>query len=144
LWNGQTACSRRTILKTKSQIRPQLDSIWARSPRMPEKYVPFSIPTAITHLLHVHPSRRRDLLEPERFSIDPDLPSEEYHDRFGNHRGRVLAPAGRVRFRNEAVIRDSGNLILSHRMHCSSMSVTFPLTSWSFFCRAAIARWIAN
>src|SRR6202035_480128 len=70
----------------------------------------FSVPTAVTHLLHVHPSRRRDLLEPERFQIDPDLPSEEYHDRFGNHRGRILAPTGRVRFRNEAVIRDSGEL----------------------------------
>jgi transglutaminase-like putative cysteine protease len=70
----------------------------------------FSVPTAVTHLLHVHASRRRDLLDPERFLIDPDLPSEEYHDRFGNHRGRILAPAGRVRFRNEAVIRDSGEL----------------------------------
>jgi transglutaminase-like putative cysteine protease len=70
----------------------------------------FSVPTAVTHLLHVHGSRRRDLLEPEHFLIDPDLPSEEYHDRFGNHRGRILAPAGRVRFRNEAVIRDSGEL----------------------------------
>jgi transglutaminase-like putative cysteine protease len=68
----------------------------------------YSFPTAVIDLLHVHPSRRSDLLAPERFTTDPELPVEEYYDRFGNHRGRVLAPPGRLRFTNEAVIRDSG------------------------------------
>jgi len=70
----------------------------------------FSFPTAVIHLLHVHPSRRSDLIEPESVVIDPDLPVEEYYDRFGNHRGRILVPAGRVRLASEAVIRDSGEL----------------------------------
>ena len=60
------------------------------------------------HLLHVHPSRRSDLVEPERLETYPDLPVEEYYDRFGNHRGRICAPPGPVRLFSEAVIRDSG------------------------------------
>src|SRR5271165_1264392 len=68
----------------------------------------FPIPTAVIHLLHVHPSRRSDLVEPERFRTEPALPLEEYYDNFGNHRGRLRAPAGSVRFLSEAVIRDSG------------------------------------
>jgi transglutaminase-like putative cysteine protease len=70
----------------------------------------FPFPTAVIHLLHVHPSRMPDLVKPERFATDPDLHVEEYYDRFGNHRGRVYAPAGSVRFSSEAVIRDSGEL----------------------------------
>jgi len=70
----------------------------------------FAFPTAVIHLLHVHPSRRSHLVEPERFRTDPDLPVEEYYDRFGNHRGRIYAPAGSLRLSSEAVIRDSGQL----------------------------------
>src|ERR1700692_3525299 len=70
----------------------------------------FPFPTAMIHLLHVHPSRRPDLQEPERLTTDPGLPVEEYYDHFGNHRGRIRLPAGRVRFSSEAVIRDSGEL----------------------------------
>jgi transglutaminase-like putative cysteine protease len=70
----------------------------------------FASPTAVIHLLHVHPSRRSHLVEPERFETDPDLPLEEYYDRFGNHRGRIYAPAGSLRLSSEAVIRDSGEL----------------------------------
>jgi hypothetical protein len=40
----------------------------------------FPISTAVIHLLHVHPSRRSDLVEPERFSTEPALPVEEYYD----------------------------------------------------------------
>jgi hypothetical protein len=54
----------------------------------------FPTSTAVIHLLHVHPSRRSDLVEPERFSTEPALPVEEYYDGFGNHRGRLYAPAG--------------------------------------------------
>jgi transglutaminase-like putative cysteine protease len=70
----------------------------------------FAFPTPVIHLLHVHPSRRSDLVEPERFETYPELPVEEYYDRFGNHRGRICAPAGTFRLCSEAVIRDSGEL----------------------------------
>jgi transglutaminase-like putative cysteine protease len=68
----------------------------------------FPSPTAVIHLLHVHPSRSADLVEPERLATDPSLPVEKYRDRFGNHRGRISFPGGTLRFFSEAVIRDNG------------------------------------
>ena len=67
-------------------------------------------PTAVIYVLHVHPSRSKDLDRPENFRLEPELPIEEYIDGFGNHCGRVNPPAGVVRFLNEAVIRDPGEL----------------------------------
>jgi transglutaminase-like putative cysteine protease len=65
---------------------------------------------ALIYLLHVHPSRRDDLLAPEVVEISPELLVDEYLDAFGNQCGRVNAPAGvsQVRFRSDSVIQDSG------------------------------------
>jgi transglutaminase-like putative cysteine protease len=65
-------------------------------------------PTAIIYVLRVHPSRVSDLLTPERFRIEPSLPIDEYIDGFGNRCGRVNAPAGNIRFLNDAIIRAPG------------------------------------
>ena len=67
-------------------------------------------PTAVLYVLHVHPSRKGDLVRPESFRIEPILPVEDYFDGFGNHCGRVNAPAGVIRFLNDAIIRDPGEL----------------------------------
>jgi transglutaminase-like putative cysteine protease len=67
-------------------------------------------PTAVLCVLHVHPSRKGDLVRPENFRIEPALPVEDYFDSFGNHCGRVNAPAGVIRFLNDAIIRDPGEL----------------------------------
>ncbi len=69
-------------------------------------------PMALIYLLHVHPSRRDDLVAPEDFRLSNGLQAEEYMDAFGNHCGRVNVPAGvgSVRFTNHAVVRDSGML----------------------------------
>jgi transglutaminase-like putative cysteine protease len=64
----------------------------------------------VVHLLHVYPSRRSDLVEPERLSITPALGVEEYYDGFANHRTRICAPAGTFCFFSEATIHDSGEL----------------------------------
>jgi transglutaminase-like putative cysteine protease len=71
-----------------------------------------SSPTALIYLLHVHPSRRPDLLAPEVVDVGPGLAADEYLDGFGNLCGRVNAPTGveRVRLRSESVIRDFGQL----------------------------------
>ena len=53
-----------------------------------------SSPMALLFMLRVHPSRRDDLRTPEAFAVSPELPVEEYIDSFGNHCGRVNAPAG--------------------------------------------------
>ncbi|RYX91917.1 MAG: transglutaminase family protein [Comamonadaceae bacterium] len=67
-------------------------------------------PMALVYLLHVHPSRRDDLLGPEFVRIDPFLQVDEYLDAFGNQCGRVNAPLGtsHVRFHSESIIQDSG------------------------------------
>ena len=67
-------------------------------------------PMALIYVLHVHPSRRDDLLVPEIVQVDPPLLPNEYLDAFGNQCGRVNAPAGtrQVRFRSESIILDSG------------------------------------
>ena len=67
-------------------------------------------PMAFVYVLHVHPSRRDDLLAPEFVLIEPNLQADEYLDAFGNQCGRVNAPAGvgEVRFHSESIVRDSG------------------------------------
>jgi len=67
-------------------------------------------PTAVIYLLRVHPSRSGDLVVPENFRTEPELPVEEYWDKFGNLCGRLNSPAGDVRFLNEAIVRDNGEL----------------------------------
>ncbi len=67
-------------------------------------------PMALVYLLHVHPSRRGDLVTPDAVTITPSLPVEEYVDAFGNQCGRVNALWGTpsVRFSSSAIVRDSG------------------------------------
>ena len=69
-------------------------------------------PMALIYLLHVHPSRRDDLLAPEFVEVGPNLQVDEYLDGFGNLCGRVNVPVGvsRVQFRSESVIHDPGQL----------------------------------
>jgi transglutaminase-like putative cysteine protease len=67
-------------------------------------------PTAVIYLLRVHPSRTGDLVLPENFRIQPELPVEEYWDEFGNLCGRLKAPKGKIRFLNETIVRDRGEL----------------------------------
>jgi transglutaminase-like putative cysteine protease len=64
--------------------------------------------TPIVAMLYVHPSRRDDLVTPETVKLEPDIPVHTYTDSFGNICGRVLAPAGTVRFFLDAQIRDNG------------------------------------
>jgi len=69
-------------------------------------------PMALIYLLHVHASRRDDLVAPEIVTISGGLRAEEYIDSFGNHCGRVNVPVGvrAVRLSSDTLIRDSGEL----------------------------------
>jgi len=59
-------------------------------------------------VLRVRPERLRDLELTEVLVTDPVMAIEPYTDLFGNACGRVMAPAGRVRFYYNNVCRDSG------------------------------------
>jgi transglutaminase-like putative cysteine protease len=59
-------------------------------------------------LLHVHPSRDKDLIEPDALHIEPKVDATEYIDGFGNRCTRFVAPQGRLRLYNSTLIRDTG------------------------------------
>jgi transglutaminase-like putative cysteine protease len=62
----------------------------------------------VVTLLSVHPSREKDLIEPDVVRTEPENPIETFSDLFGNKNSRVLAKAGTVRFHTSTLIRDSG------------------------------------
>jgi len=64
----------------------------------------------IVTLLNVHPSRRKDLREPDELQSDPLANIENYEDSFGNHACRLVAPPGKIRLQNSTLIEDSGKL----------------------------------
>ena len=68
--------------------------------------LPFDVP--MMALLHVHPSRTPDLLEPDEIATDPQTPVTSFIDSFGNRCARFVARAGRLRLTNSTLIRDSG------------------------------------
>ncbi len=59
-------------------------------------------------LLNVHPSREKDLREPDELKTDPLVNVENYEDIFGNHACRLVAPPGTIRFQNSTLIEDPG------------------------------------
>jgi transglutaminase-like putative cysteine protease len=72
--------------------------------------IEFDLPTDVPFigLLNVHPSRVKDLLEPDELTVDPSVPVSTYIDGFGNRCTRFLAPQGSIRLRNSTLIEDSG------------------------------------
>ena len=65
-------------------------------------------PMSMVLMLYLHPSRDLTIRSPERLVVQPHLAVSEYIDSYGNRCGRVAAPAGRVTFRNQAVVEDCG------------------------------------
>ena len=65
-------------------------------------------PTPMLVMLRIHPSRDADVTTPDLLRTDPAIPIETYVDSFGNRCGRVLAPAGKIRFSTDAIVLDSG------------------------------------
>ena len=72
--------------------------------------IQFELPaaTAMVTQLHVHPTRRADLLEPDELLIEPQVDAVDYIDAFGNRCTRFVAPAGLLRLHNSTLIRDAG------------------------------------
>lgn len=64
--------------------------------------------TPMIVMLYVHPSRRGDLRSEENLVVTPDLPVTPFTDLYGNLCGRLLAPAGEIRFTLNTTIKDSG------------------------------------
>jgi transglutaminase-like putative cysteine protease len=65
-------------------------------------------PVAMVGVLHVHPSREKDLRQPDELLTSPAVQVETYLDSYGNRCSRWLAPAGRLRLSSSSLIEDSG------------------------------------
>jgi transglutaminase-like putative cysteine protease len=65
-------------------------------------------PTPVMFLLYLHPSRLATVRQPEKFAVEPAMKVHEFLDVFGNRCGFVHAPAGKLRFTSDAIVRDSG------------------------------------
>jgi transglutaminase-like putative cysteine protease len=63
---------------------------------------------AMVAMLHVHPSRVPDLLEPDELETSDGVVKDEYVDSFGNRCTRLVAPPGELRLQASTLIEDSG------------------------------------
>jgi transglutaminase-like putative cysteine protease len=75
--------------------------------------IQFEIPAPLAFVaqLHVHPSRRAELREPDLLHIEHtagEIVSTEYSDTYGNICTRFFAPRGQLRLWNSTLIEDSG------------------------------------
>jgi transglutaminase-like putative cysteine protease len=68
----------------------------------------FPQPTPVILVVNIHDTRAADLIVRDDLIAEPHTPISRYHDSFGNHCHRILAPAGRLRLTADAVINDSG------------------------------------
>lgn len=65
-------------------------------------------PAPMLLMLYLHPSREPTTRQPDRLVVTPRLPITEYYDLYGNRCGRLVAPAGRIVFRNQVLVEDCG------------------------------------
>jgi transglutaminase-like putative cysteine protease len=70
--------------------------------------LPWDVP--MVALLNVHPSREKDLLEPDELHIEPAVRQDVYFDSFGNRCVRFFVPFGQIRLSSSTLIQDSGLL----------------------------------
>jgi transglutaminase-like putative cysteine protease len=64
--------------------------------------------TPVVAMLHIHPERRNDLLGQESLEFGSLEPVTRYLDTFGNICSRIVAPAGPLSLRGEAIVHDTG------------------------------------
>ncbi|QYE33749.1 transglutaminase family protein [Polymorphobacter sp. PAMC 29334] len=67
-----------------------------------------NVPTAMTAMLKVHPSRAADLRTPQAVVTSPALPTRDYIDQFGNICTRMVLPPGDTVLSCDVVVEDSG------------------------------------
>jgi len=65
-------------------------------------------PTPMLLMLSVHPSRRGDLVAPDRLCFEPRTPAPSFIDVFGNIVHRIVAPAGRLTISSDFIVLDNG------------------------------------
>ena len=64
--------------------------------------------TPILLMMHVRPERAHDFVEPELFTLVPNIPCSTHRDAFGNICTRLIAPPGHTSIWNRFLISDPG------------------------------------
>lgn len=93
-------------------------------------------PTPIIAMLYLHPSRGPAIRRGDYLLVEPPVRVSDYIDTFGNRCGRLLAPAGPIRFWNDAVVEDGGQpdpqnpAAMQHEIHAlPDSTLTFLMPS---------------
>src|ERR671920_275902 len=68
--------------------------------------VPAPVPMLV--MLATRPERDASVRRPGHLRVEPEVAVEEFRDGFGNRCGRLVAPAGRLRLWDDAVVFDDG------------------------------------
>jgi transglutaminase-like putative cysteine protease len=68
----------------------------------------YPMSTPVLAMLYIHPSRERSIRRAEPLVVEPNVRIEDYIDAFGNRCGRLVVPAGEIRFWNDVVVEDNG------------------------------------
>jgi transglutaminase-like putative cysteine protease len=68
----------------------------------------FEKPTPLLVVGSIHPTVAHCIRKPECLVVEPRVPISEYLDSYGNRCSRLVAPAGRVVFKNDATVENSG------------------------------------
>ena len=102
------------------------------------------VETPVLFCLRVHPSRREDIVCGENFQIEPQNAFEEYLNGFGNICGRVHCKPGIIRFVNQGIIRDSGQLDAYEPSAAGHEIFNLPQETLVYLDQAAIVKLIAN
>ena len=65
-------------------------------------------PSPMLLMLSLRPERETSVRRAGGLRVEPDVPIERFTDSFGNQCGRLVAPAGRLRLWDDAIVEDSG------------------------------------
>lgn len=68
----------------------------------------FPAPTPVVLMLHLRPELSPRLLTAEQLIVTPNVPLGDFRDAYGNRCTRLVAPAGVLELKCDAIIRDSG------------------------------------
>lgn len=68
----------------------------------------YPMPTPVLAMLHTHPSLQASVRGEEILVVDPQVRIADYSDTFGNRCARLMAEAGRMRFRSDCLVEVSG------------------------------------
>ncbi|MEZ0219329.1 MAG: transglutaminase family protein, partial [Tardiphaga sp.] len=68
----------------------------------------FPQPTPVMIVMGMHFTRASDVVVPDYLTINPSVPITPYRDGFGNWCSRIVAPTGRITFKADGIVNDSG------------------------------------